>query len=88
MRYAYHLFHPLQSLPSPQHPQHLPSLGYPSIHFLLVKLVKHFCWMLSSSLQEPCHTYLALDGDKGTKLSQEMVLLLFAGHRLLFCIFA
>jgi hypothetical protein len=30
MRYAPHLFHPLQSLPSPQHPQRLPSLGCPS----------------------------------------------------------
>jgi hypothetical protein len=44
-----------------------------------MKPVKHFCWVLSSYLQGPCHTYLALDGDKGTKLSQEMVLLLFAG---------
>ena len=56
MRHAHQLFHSLQSLPSPQHPQRLPSLGYPSIHFLLVKLVKHFCWMLPSYLQGSCHT--------------------------------
>jgi hypothetical protein len=68
MRHAHQLFHSLQSLPSSQHPQRLPSLGYPSIYFLLVKLVKHFCWMLPSYLQWPCHTYLALGGDKGTKL--------------------
>jgi hypothetical protein len=59
---AHHLFHPLQSLPSSQHPQRLPSLGYPSISLLLVKLVKHSCWMLPSSLQWPCYTYLALGG--------------------------
>jgi hypothetical protein len=35
-------------------------LGYPSIPLLLVKLVKHFCWMLPSYLQWPCHTYLSL----------------------------
>ena len=64
---APHLFHPLQSLPSSQHPQRLPSLGYPSIYLLLVELVKHFCWMLPSYLQWPCHTYLALGGKKGTK---------------------
>jgi hypothetical protein len=46
----------------PQHPQRLPSLGYPSIYLLLVELVKHFCWMLSSYLQWPCYTYLALGG--------------------------
>ena len=63
-----HLFHPLPSLPLPQHPQRLPSLSYPSISLLLVKLVKHFCWMLPSYLQWPCHTYLAFGGDKGTKL--------------------
>jgi len=63
-----HLFSPLQLLPSPQHPQRLPSLSYPSRYLLLVKLVKHFRWMLSSSLQWPCHTYLALGGNKGTKL--------------------
>ena len=40
MRYAHHLFHPLPSLSSSQHPQRLPSLGYPSIYLLLVKLVK------------------------------------------------
>jgi len=68
MRYAHHLFHRLQSLPLPQHPQRLPSLGYPSTYLLLIKLVKHFCWMLSSYLQGPCHSYLALGGDKGTKL--------------------
>jgi hypothetical protein len=59
---AHRLFHPLQSLPSPQHPQRLPSLGYSSIYLLLVKLVKHFCWMLPSYLQWPCHTYLPLGG--------------------------
>jgi hypothetical protein len=42
MRHVHHLFHSLQSLPSSQHPQRLPSLGYPSIYFLLGKLVKHF----------------------------------------------
>jgi hypothetical protein len=67
MRHAHQLLHSLQSLPSSQHPQRLPSLGYPSIYLLLVKLVKHFCWMLPSYLQWPCHTYLALSGDKGTK---------------------
>jgi hypothetical protein len=36
----------------------LPSLGYPSLYLLLVKLVKHFCWMLPCYLQWPCHTYL------------------------------
>jgi hypothetical protein len=56
---AHHLFHPLPSLPSPQHPQRRPSLGYPSIYPPLVKLVKPFCWMLSSYLQWPCYTYLA-----------------------------
>jgi hypothetical protein len=56
---VHHLFHLLQSLPSPQHPQRRPSLGYPSIYPPLVKLVKHFCWMLSSSLQWPCYAYLA-----------------------------
>jgi hypothetical protein len=61
---VHHLFHSLPSLPSSQHPQRLPSLGYPSIYLLLVKLVKLFCWMLSSSLQWPCHTYLALGGDR------------------------
>ena len=61
-RYVPHLFPPLQSLPSLQHPERLPSLGYPSLYLLLVKLVKHFRWMLSSSLQWPCHTYLALGG--------------------------
>jgi len=50
-RYAHNLFHPLPSLSSPQHPQRLPSLGYPSLYRLLVKLVKPLCWMLSSSLQ-------------------------------------
>jgi hypothetical protein len=68
MRHAHQLFHSLQSLPSSQHPQRLPSLSYPSISLLLVKLVKHFCWMLPSYLQWSCHTYLALGGDKGTKL--------------------
>jgi hypothetical protein len=68
MRHAHQLFHSLQSLPSSQHPQRLPSLSYPSIFLLLVKLVKHFCWMLPSYLQWSCHTYLALGGDKGTKL--------------------
>jgi hypothetical protein len=68
MRHAHHLFHSLQSLPSSQHPQRLPSFGYPSIYFLLVKLVKHFCWMLPSYLQWPCRTYLAFGGDKGTNL--------------------
>ncbi len=62
MRYAHQLFHRLQSLLSLQHTQHLPSLGYPNIYLLLVELVKHFCWMLSSSLQGSCHTYLALGG--------------------------
>jgi len=61
-RYAHNLFPPLPSLPSPQHPQRLPSLGYPSLYLLLVKLVKHFCWMLSSYFQWPCYTYLALGG--------------------------
>ena len=56
---APHLFHPLPSLSSPQHPQRLPSLGYPSLYLLLVKLVKHFCWMLPNYLQWPCYTYLA-----------------------------
>jgi len=42
MHYAPHFFPPLPSLPSPQHPQRLPSLGYLSIYLLLVKLVKHF----------------------------------------------
>jgi len=37
---VHHLFHSLQSIPSSQHPQRLPSLGYPSIYLLLVKLVK------------------------------------------------
>ena len=64
MRYVHHLSHPLQSLPSPQHPQRLPSLGYPSLHLPLVKLVKPLRWMLSSSLQWPCHIYLALGGAK------------------------
>ena len=59
MRYSHYLLHSLQPLPSSQHPQHLPSLGYPSLYLLLVKLVKPFCWMLSSSLQWPCYTYLA-----------------------------
>jgi len=54
-----HLFHPLQSLPSSQHPQRLPSLGYPNLYLLLVELVKHFCWMLPSHFQWPCYTYLA-----------------------------
>jgi hypothetical protein len=31
MRHAHQLFHPLPSLPSPQHPQRLPSLGYPNL---------------------------------------------------------
>ena len=69
---APHLFHPLQSLPSPQHPQRLPSLGYPSIYLLLEKLVKPLCWMLPSYLQWPCHTYLALGGNKGTKLRMRL----------------
>jgi hypothetical protein len=68
MRHPHQLFHSLQSLPSSQHPQRLPSLSYPSISLLLVKLVKHFRWMLPSYLQWSCHTYLALGGDKGTKL--------------------
>ena len=59
---APHLFHPFPSLPLPQHPQRLPSLGYPSIYLLLVELVRHFRWMLPSYLQWPCHTYLALGG--------------------------
>ena len=37
---AHHLLHSLQSLPSSQHPQRLPSLGYPSLYILLVKLAK------------------------------------------------
>jgi hypothetical protein len=57
-----HLFHSLKSLPSPQHPQCLSSLSHPSLYLLLVKLVKPFCWMLPSSLQWPCHTYLAWGG--------------------------
>jgi hypothetical protein len=75
MRCAHQLLHSLQSLPSSQHPQRLSSLGYPSISLLLVKLVKHFCWRLPSYLQWPCHAYLALGGNKGTKyyVSQEMV---------------
>jgi hypothetical protein len=36
----HHLFHSLPSPPSSQHPQRLPSLGYPSIYLLLVKLAK------------------------------------------------
>jgi hypothetical protein len=60
--YPHHPFHPFQPLPSSQHPQCLPSLGYPSISLLLVELVKHFCGMLPSHLQWPCHTYLALGG--------------------------
>ena len=60
---VHHLFHPLQPLPSSQHPQRLPSL----IYLLLVKLVKHFCRMLPSYPQWPCHTYLALGGNKGTR---------------------
>ncbi len=56
---AHHLFHPLPSLPLPQHPQRLPSLGYPSLCLLLVKLVKPFYWMLPSYFQWPCYTYLA-----------------------------
>jgi hypothetical protein len=59
---APHLFHPLPSLPSPQHPQRLSSLGYPSLYLLIVKLVKPFCWMLPSYLQWPCYAYLALGG--------------------------
>jgi len=39
--------------------QRLPSLGYPSIYLLLVKLVKPFYWRLPSYFQWPCHTYLA-----------------------------
>jgi len=62
MRYFHHLLHSLQPLPSSQHPQRLPSFGYPSIHFLLVKLVKHFCWMLPCHVQWPCYAYLALGG--------------------------
>jgi hypothetical protein len=54
----------------PQHPQRLPSLGYPSLYLLLVKLVKHFCWMLPSYFQWPCHTYLALGGSKNTSHSK------------------
>ena len=72
MRHAHQLLHSLQALPSSQHPQRLPSFGYPSIYLLLVKLVKHFCWMLPSYLQWPCHTYLALGGDKGTKLRMRL----------------
>ena len=45
IRYAHHRFHRLQSLPSPQHPQRLPSLGYPSICLLLVnKNTSHRKW--------------------------------------------
>jgi len=89
MRYAHHLFSPASIAPLAAAPI-APAISWLSepLSPLLMKPVKHFCWVLSSSLQGPCHTYLALDGDKGTKLSQEMVLLLFAGHRLLFCIFA
>jgi hypothetical protein len=68
MCHSHQLLHSLQSFPSSQHPQRLPSLGYPSIPLLLVKLVKHFCWMLPSYLQWPCHIYLTLGGGKGTKL--------------------
>jgi hypothetical protein len=68
MQHAHQLLHSLQSLPSSQHPQRLPSLGYPSISLLPVKLVKHFCWMLPSYLQWPRHTYLALGAGKGKKL--------------------
>jgi hypothetical protein len=32
--------------PCCKHPQRLSSLGYPSTYLLLIKLVKHFCWML------------------------------------------
>jgi hypothetical protein len=46
---------PASIAPLAQHPQRLPSLGYPSLYLLLVKLVKHFCWMLSSYLQWPCY---------------------------------
>jgi hypothetical protein len=72
MRYVHQLLHSLQPLPSSQHPQRLPSLGYPSISLLLVKLVKHFCGMFPSYLQWSCHTYLALGGDKGTKLRMRL----------------
>jgi hypothetical protein len=39
-RYPHHLFHPLPSLPLPQHPQRLLSFGYPRFYLLLVKLIK------------------------------------------------
>jgi len=42
MCYSHHLPYSLQPLPLSQHPQRLPSLGYPSLYCLLVKLVKHF----------------------------------------------
>jgi hypothetical protein len=86
MRHAHQLLHSLQSLPSSQHPQRLPSLGYPSISLLLVKLVKHFRWMLPSYFQWPCHTYLALGGDKGTKLRMRLTgngIIAFASKNLL-----
>jgi len=40
MRHSHYLLHSLQPLPSSQHPQRLPSLGYPSLYPPLVKLVK------------------------------------------------
>ena len=54
---------------SPHHNPPVPTIScYSSIYLLLVKLVKHFCWMLPRYLQWRCYTYLALGGDHRHKM--------------------
>ena len=77
-----HLLSRLAAEPPPLSPASIAPLAvtsiapaiswYTSIYLLLVELVRCFCWMLSSYLQWPRHTYLALGGDKGTKLRMRL----------------